>query len=136
MAENLPPEVVRVFIMGKEYRVPDSLTIQKALKAARYPYDRLLEDLGQRGALFDVVVSHQTFKYDKTLDGVPVSIQWLFNGYEAHALAIHVSDRVDEGTGSVDAAFAQTKFLCRRPALRGDRLAGKMDHAIGPFHRA
>ncbi|MFY0578532.1 amino acid adenylation domain-containing protein [Cystobacter fuscus] len=87
-----------------------ALVLQKALKAARYPYDRLLEDLGHPGALFDVVVSHQTVAYDKTLDGAPVRIQWLFNGHEAHALAIHISDRVDEGQLTLDFDFRDDSF--------------------------
>ncbi|MET0401709.1 MAG: amino acid adenylation domain-containing protein, partial [Cystobacter sp.] len=87
-----------------------SLLIQKALKTARYPYDRLLEDLKHPGALFDVVVSHQTVAYGKTLDGAPVRIHWLFNGHEAHALAIHISDRVDEGLLTLDFDFRDDGF--------------------------
>lgn len=40
MSKNLPPEVVRIFIMGKEYLVPDSLTIQKAFEYAGYKWIR------------------------------------------------------------------------------------------------
>jgi ferredoxin len=40
MSDQLPPEVVRVYIMGKEYLVPNSLTIQKAFEYAGYKWVR------------------------------------------------------------------------------------------------
>jgi len=40
MKENTPPEVVRIYIMGKQYLVPDSLTIQKAFEYAGYKWIR------------------------------------------------------------------------------------------------
>lgn len=40
MTQSLPPEVARIFIMGKEYLVPDSLTIQKAFEYAGYQWVR------------------------------------------------------------------------------------------------
>jgi Fe-S oxidoreductase len=43
-----PSEIVPVFIMGKCYRVPDTLTIQKALEYAGY---RLIRGCGCRGGI-------------------------------------------------------------------------------------
>ena len=40
MSDHLPPEAVRVYIMGKEYLVPNSLTIQKAFEYAGYKWVR------------------------------------------------------------------------------------------------
>jgi len=40
MSDQLPPETVRIYIMGKEYIVPDSLTIQKAFEYAGYKWIR------------------------------------------------------------------------------------------------
>jgi formate hydrogenlyase subunit 6/NADH:ubiquinone oxidoreductase subunit I len=40
MAENQNPEVVDIFIMGKQYVVPSSLTIQKAFEYAGYQWVR------------------------------------------------------------------------------------------------
>jgi len=40
MAEQASSEVVRIYIMGKEYLVPDSLTVQKAFEFAGYQWIR------------------------------------------------------------------------------------------------
>jgi len=61
MSNQLPPEAVRIYIMGKEYIVPNSLTIQKAFEYAGYKWIR---GCGCRGGICGACAT--VFRYPGT----------------------------------------------------------------------
>jgi amino acid adenylation domain-containing protein/thioester reductase-like protein len=77
-----------------------------ALKHQKYPYNLLMQDL--RGthkgleSLYDVTLSYQIGKFEKTADAFTYEGRWHFSGYQEPSLAIHVNDREDEGRFVVD----------------------------------
>ncbi|MGI6176762.1 MAG: amino acid adenylation domain-containing protein [Christensenellales bacterium] len=71
------------------------------LKHQRYPYDLLLSELRKThkgvDSLFDITLSYQVGKLNKTAERFICEGRWHFNGYQANSLSIHLNDR--EGSG-------------------------------------
>lgn len=66
----------------------------------KYPYDRILkfvrEKYGFMENLYDIVLSYQNSKFDKSHD-VEYITRWHFNEHQSNSLTIHINDRDDEG---------------------------------------
>ncbi|AET69202.1 amino acid adenylation enzyme/thioester reductase family protein [Desulfosporosinus orientis DSM 765] len=67
----------------------------------RYPYNRMLAEVrelhGIHDNLYDVSVSYQNAKIDKTKYSYDFKTVWYFNGYQTESLCLHIDDRDDAG---------------------------------------
>ncbi|MCY1042273.1 amino acid adenylation domain-containing protein [Corallococcus sp. bb12-1] len=108
---------------------------QRSLRGQRYPFDLLAQQLRAGGLegppLFDVLVSFQNGRFDAQLGGHPVDVTWLFNGHEAHSLAVHVSDRLGQGQLTVDLDFRRSAFPPEGPAALAESFRRLLGEVLG-----
>ncbi|WP_158625292.1 condensation domain-containing protein, partial [Corallococcus terminator] len=108
---------------------------QRSLRGQRYPFDLLAQQLRAGGLegppLFDVLVSFQNGRFDAQLGGHPVDVTWLFNGHEAHSLAVHVSDRLGQGQLTVDLDFRRSAFPPEGPAALAESFWQLLGEVLG-----
>ncbi|HHU63230.1 MAG TPA: amino acid adenylation domain-containing protein [Clostridiales bacterium] len=83
------------------------------LRHQHYPYDLLLRDLRKKhknvNNLYDILLSYQNAKFDKSIGNYHEGT-WHFNGYQADSLYIHINDREDEGSLTIDYDYIAQVF--------------------------
>ncbi|MFZ5352311.1 MAG: amino acid adenylation domain-containing protein [Bacillota bacterium] len=93
-------------------RISKEWTIQ--LRHQKYPYDLILKDFRERHMttdnLFDVSLSFQNARFDKSESILDYEVYWQFNGEQADSLDIHISDREDEGQYTIDFDYLTDLF--------------------------
>lgn len=71
------------------------------LRNQRYPYDLIQTEFREKHKinenLFDIMLSYQTAKIEKTELTGDYTLLWQFNGYQTDSLQVHISDRGDTG---------------------------------------
>jgi len=71
------------------------------LRHHEYPYDVLLKDIRQGGKpvenLYDIVLSYQNAKLDKSIYKRHYASNWHFNGQQLDSLCIHIDEREGDG---------------------------------------
>ena len=85
---------------------------KQVLRNQQYPYDLLLRSYRQKHKvsenLIDISISYQNAKFD--IENIKYKSKWHFNGAITESLAIHISDREDEGRLLLDFDYLQDLF--------------------------
>ncbi|MGI6114403.1 MAG: non-ribosomal peptide synthetase, partial [Mahellales bacterium] len=104
------------------------------LKHQHYPYDLLLRDLRKKhkniNNLYDILLSYQNAKFDKTIGNYHEGT-WHFNGYQADSLYIHINDREDEGSLTIDYDYVTQVFNKKSIEYLHKHLSKLLEDAIG-----
>ncbi|MCL2817210.1 MAG: amino acid adenylation domain-containing protein, partial [Clostridiales bacterium] len=84
------------------------------LRHQRFPIDEILHDVRDRFGdverIYDIVFSYQNAKFERAEDSLNLDSRWHFNGHQRESLAIHVSEREDDGNISIDYDFLTKLF--------------------------
>ena len=87
------------------------------LKHQKYPYDMLLHELRKthRGldSLYDITLSFQHGKFEKTSDRFSYSGRWHFSGHQATPFNIHINDRENDGRFIIDYDYLTPMFSAK-----------------------
>ncbi len=105
-----------------------------ALKHQRYPYDLILKDSRQKNdnikKLYDISLSYQNAKFVKDNGTDKQEGRWHFNGYQLESLAIHVSEREDDGNIILDFDYNCDLFKAKEIDFLFDHISRLLWHAL------
>lgn len=98
----------------------------------RYPYELILKKVREKhdfpGNLYDIVLSYQNTKYEKT--DIDYSTRWHFNGHQSNSLTIHVNDRDDEETVIIDYDYHKDLYYDKEIEFIHHHLLSLLWHAL------
>ncbi|HHW30100.1 MAG TPA: amino acid adenylation domain-containing protein [Clostridiaceae bacterium] len=84
------------------------------LRHSNYPYDLLLKSLREKykfvDNLYDIVISYQNAKFNKSTYITDYVTHWNFNGNQTDPLYIHISDRESSGSMILDYDYLENLF--------------------------
>lgn len=89
----------------------DSLSM---FRHQKYPYQNILEFIRTKNPsqpnLYDILISYQNSKTNRTSSDVPYVVRWTFNNNVADSMQIHLFDMNDEGTLNVAYDYRLNKY--------------------------
>jgi amino acid adenylation domain-containing protein len=98
----------------------------------RYPYELILKKVREKhdfpGNLYDIVLSYQNSKYEKT--DIDYSTRWHFNGHQSNSLTIHVNDRDDDETVIIDYDYHKDLYYDKEIEFIHHHLLSLLWHAL------
>lgn len=110
---NIPVRTYVDHTLGfQDYLKVTSKEWKQVLRNQQYPYDLLLRAYRQKHKvnenLIDISISYQNARFN--IENIDYKAKWHFNGASTESLAIHISDREDEGRLSLDFDYLQDLF--------------------------
>ena len=104
------------------------------LRHQKYHYNLLLKDLRKNNdrleKLFDITLSYQNAKLNKSISEEQYEGRWSFNGYQTGALTININDREGEGNLLIDYDFLAELFHVKEIEFMHDHLVRILWHAL------
>lgn len=104
------------------------------LKHQKYPYDLLLQDLRKthKGleSLYDITLSYQNAKFEKSSGRFSYEGRWHFSGHQATSINIHINDREDEGRFIVDYDYLSPMFSAKEVSYIHDHLLNILNNGL------
>ncbi|MGN1327187.1 MAG: amino acid adenylation domain-containing protein [Clostridia bacterium] len=89
----------------------DSLSM---FRHQKYPYQNILEHIRKTNPsqpnLYDILISYQNSKTNRTSSDIPYMVRWTFNQNVADSMQIHIFDMNDEGELNVAYDYRTTKY--------------------------
>jgi amino acid adenylation domain-containing protein len=104
------------------------------LRHYRYPYDILLKNLREKHSsldnLYDIVISYQNAKLNKSTYITEYESNWRFNGNQSDPLYIHISDRESSGSMFLDYDYLESLFTGQDIERVHNGLMALVEHII------
>jgi len=98
----------------KEYLKIVSQQLISYFKHQRYPYELIQKRFREKHKcfhnLFDIVISYQDMSLDISDYSNEVNLKWHFNQNQTESLAVHVSDRDNQGAYAINLDYLVDKF--------------------------
>ena len=89
----------------------DSLSM---FRHQKYPYQNILEHIRKSNPsqpnLYDILISYQNSKTNRTSSDIPYTVRWTFNQNVADSMQIHLFDMNDEGELNVAYDYRTSKY--------------------------
>lgn len=80
----------------------------------KYPYQNILEHIRKTNPtqpnLYDILISYQNSKVNKSVSDIPYSVNWTFNQNVADSMQIHIFDANDEGELNIAYDYRLSKY--------------------------
>ncbi|MDM5296915.1 amino acid adenylation domain-containing protein [Bacillus pumilus] len=105
----------------------------RVLRHQKYPYNLLINDLRERegftGRLFDISLEYQVMQWQKK-ENLSFITEPIFSGSGLNDISIHVKDRWDTDTLTIDLDYRTDLFSKDDMRMMFDRLSILLDHAV------
>ena len=89
----------------------DSLSM---FRHQKYPYQNILEHIRKTNPsqpnLYDILISYQNSKTNRTSSNIPYMVRWTFNHNVADSMQIHIFDMNDEGELNIAYDYRTSKY--------------------------
>jgi len=99
----------------------------------KYPYDRILKYVREKHGftenLYDIILSYQNSKFDKTHD-VEYFTRWHFNEHQSNSLTIHINDRDEEGILIIDYDYHSDMYYDKEIDFIHQHILSLLWHAL------
>jgi len=80
----------------------------------KYPYQNILEHIRKTNPsqpnLYDILISYQNTKINKSSSDIPYEVRWTFNGNVADSMQIHLFDMNDSGSLNIAYDYRLDKY--------------------------
>lgn len=104
------------------------------LRHQKYPYDLLISDIKERDRqmirLFELAISYQNGKIEKQDQEAAQVAHWHCSGYQVESLYLHINDRENDGTITLNYDYQAEAFYSREIEFIHDHVIRILWHAL------